>query len=94
MALRDPCSPPSSSREGRGVPLENYLFHVSGPTSLALLEKMAGECLPDATPIGTQVAVHWGDHGGAIKEVRATVERYRYLDLPRNSDVDVSKLST
>ena len=42
--------------------------------------------------LGTEVTVHWGDHGGAIKEVRATVERFPYLDLPRNSTVNVANL--
>ena len=48
----------------------------------------------DATEIGTEVVVHWGDFGGAIKEVRATVERFPYLDLPRNSSIDVAKLTS
>jgi len=47
----------------------------------------------DATDIGTEVIVHWGDHGGTIKEVRATVERFPYLADTRNSDIDVSKLT-
>lgn len=46
----------------------------------------------DATEVGTEVVVHWGDHGGPIKEVHATVERFPYLDLPRNSDIDVTAL--
>jgi len=46
----------------------------------------------DATDIGTEVVVHWGDFGGRIKEVRATVERFPYLASGRNSDIDVSKL--
>ena len=28
---------------------------------------------------GTEVVVKWGDHGGRIKDVRATVARYPYL---------------
>ncbi len=35
--------------------------------------------------IGNKVIVHWGDHGGRIKQVRATVDRYPYLDEPRNN---------
>lgn len=39
--------------------------------------------------IGNEVVVHWGDHGSRIKEIRATVERFPYLDLPRNQDYDL-----
>jgi hypothetical protein len=44
----------------------------------------------DATEIGTEVIVQWGDHGGHIKEIRATVERFPYLSEDRNSDLDVT----
>jgi glycine cleavage system aminomethyltransferase T len=40
--------------------------------------------------LGTEVVVQWGDYGGRIKNVRATVERYPYLIEGRNSDVDVT----
>ncbi|MFJ1667595.1 aminomethyl transferase family protein [Streptomyces bottropensis] len=40
--------------------------------------------------IGTEVVVHWGDHGGRIKPIRATVERFPYLDLASNKDFDLS----
>jgi vanillate/3-O-methylgallate O-demethylase len=40
--------------------------------------------------IGTDVVVQWGDYGGPIKEVRATVERFPYLTEGRNSDVALS----
>ena len=43
--------------------------------------------------IGNEVVVHWGDHGGAIKSIRATVARFPYLTEGRNSDVDVTSLS-
>lgn len=42
--------------------------------------------------IGTPVVVQWGNHGGRIKNVRATVERFPYLDEGRNSRVDVRTL--
>ena len=42
-----------------------------------------------ATEIGTEVVVLWGDHGGPLKEIRATVERFPYLTEQRNSEVDV-----
>lgn len=38
---------------------------------------------------GTEVVVQWGDFGGTLKQVRATVERYPYLDLPRNQTYDL-----
>jgi len=43
-----------------------------------------------ATELGTPVTVLWGDHGGPLKEIRATVERFPYLTENRNSDLDVS----
>jgi len=44
----------------------------------------------DQAEIGNEVVVEWGDYGGRIKQVRAVVERFPYLDIGRNSDVDVS----
>jgi vanillate/3-O-methylgallate O-demethylase len=38
----------------------------------------------DQATIGNEVIVHWGEHGGRIKEVRARVERYPYLTEGRN----------
>jgi hypothetical protein len=34
--------------------------------------------------------VHWGDYGKRIKQIRATVERFPYLDLPRNEKYDLT----
>lgn len=48
----------------------------------------------DQAEIGNEVLVHWGDYGKRIKEIRAVVERYPYLDLPRNENIDVNKLSS
>ncbi|WP_263588023.1 hypothetical protein [Sphingopyxis sp. GC21] len=42
--------------------------------------------------IGNEVTVKWGDHGGPIKEIRATVERFPYLAQGRNNEIDVAKL--
>jgi len=39
---------------------------------------------------GEEVVVIWGDPGTRQKEIRATVTRYPYLDLPRNAEVDVA----
>lgn len=61
--------------------------------SLYYREFLSMGCIDlDASPIGTTVEVQWGDHNGPIKTVRATVERFPYLDLPRNSDVDTTTL--
>jgi vanillate/3-O-methylgallate O-demethylase len=46
----------------------------------------------DCTEIGTEVIVKWGDFGGKIKDVRATVERYPYLELERNQTYDISQV--
>jgi vanillate/3-O-methylgallate O-demethylase len=45
-----------------------------------------------SSKIGTEVIVQWGDYGGKIKNVRATVERFPYLTEGRNSDLDVTSL--
>lgn len=45
----------------------------------------------DQAELGNEVIVHWGDYGKRIKEIHATVERYPYLDLPRNQEIDTSK---
>jgi glycine cleavage system aminomethyltransferase T len=44
----------------------------------------------DQASIGNEVIIHWGDYGKRIKEVKATVERFPYLDLPRNEKYDLS----
>jgi hypothetical protein len=52
--------------------------------------KRCGCLALEAAEIGTEVVVQWGDHGGPIKDVRATVERFPYLTEAHNSDVDVA----
>jgi glycine cleavage system aminomethyltransferase T len=42
-----------------------------------------------AAKLGEEVMVQWGDHGGAIKTIRATVARFPYFTDGRNSDLDV-----
>ena len=42
--------------------------------------------------IGTEVTVRWGDFGAAIKDVRATIARYPYLDLEPNQTYDLSQV--
>lgn len=39
------------------------------------------------TAPGTELIVQWGDHGGRIKDVRATVDRFPLLSEDRNSEV-------
>lgn len=34
--------------------------------------------------------MHWSDYGGRIKQIRATAERFPYVDLTRNKDYDVA----
>src|SRR5262249_8139546 len=61
--------------------------------SPAFREFLSHGCIDiEACSIGNQVVVRWGDHGGAIKDVRATVARFPYLTEGRNSDLDVSAL--
>ena len=56
-------------------------------------EVISHGCLDlDATELGTEVIVQWGDHGGPLKSIRATVARFPYLDQGRNRDVDVATL--
>ena len=45
------------------------------------------------TDIGNEVVVQWGDHGGPIRDVRATVERFPYLAEGRNDAVDTKALT-
>jgi glycine cleavage system aminomethyltransferase T len=40
---------------------------------------------------GTELTVCWGDHGGRIKEVRARVARFPYLDEGRNNAIDLTR---
>jgi vanillate/3-O-methylgallate O-demethylase len=46
----------------------------------------------DQAMIGNEVVIQWGDYGKRIKEVRATVARYPYLDLEPNQTYDLSKI--
>ena len=45
-----------------------------------------------AADVGTELIIRWGDFGGKIKDVRATVARYPYLDLERNETYDLSRV--
>lgn len=39
----------------------------------------------EVADIGSPLEVLWGDHGGTIKPIRATVARFPYLAERRNS---------
>jgi glycine cleavage system aminomethyltransferase T len=59
--------------------------------SYGFREVLSHACLDvDQAEIGNEVVVQWGDHGGRIKDVRATVERFPYLTEGRNDQVDVA----
>jgi len=47
----------------------------------------------EAAEIGNEVVVQWGDHGGPIKDIRATIARFPYLAEGRNSDINVADLA-
>jgi glycine cleavage system aminomethyltransferase T len=47
----------------------------------------------EAARPGNEVIVQWGDHGGAIKDIRAVVARFPYLSEGRNSDLDMAATS-
>ena len=44
----------------------------------------------DQSEIGNDVIIEWGEFGGRIKQVRAKVARYPYLDLVRNEKYNMS----
>ncbi len=57
--------------------------------SLYFREMLSMACIDmSAAQLGNEVEVLWGDHGGAIKPIRATVARFPYLTEGRNSEVD------
>jgi vanillate/3-O-methylgallate O-demethylase len=47
----------------------------------------------DQASIGNEVIVQWGDHGHRIKDVRATVERFPYMQEGRNDQIDLTTLA-
>lgn len=59
--------------------------------STAYREFLSLGCIDiEASRLGEEVVIQWGDHGGAIKSIRAIVARFPYLNEERNSDVDVT----
>ena len=91
-----PTTPPSPA--GGHADMVTRNDQTVGVSSLAVYSYYYREMISHSTmdldeaEIGNEVIVHWGDHGSRIKPIRATVERFPYLDLPRNQDFDVSKV--
>jgi len=92
--LELPCAPQSPAgghadhvtKDGRAVGISSaavYSYYYREVISQCTLD-----C--DQAQLGTEVVIHWGDYGKRIKEVRATVARFPYLDLPRNEHYDLS----
>jgi glycine cleavage system aminomethyltransferase T len=94
-----PTSPPWSEgmnahadhvlRDGRPVGVSSgtiYSYFYRAVLSLGSLDV-------DQAEIGNEVVVQWGDHGGRIKDVRATVERFPYLAEGRNDALDTAALT-
>jgi vanillate/3-O-methylgallate O-demethylase len=89
-----PTSPPWS--EGMNVHADHLLkdgrpVGVSSGTIYSYFYREVlshGSIDADQAEVGNEVVVQWGDHGGRIKDVRATVERFPYLTEGRNNEVD------
>lgn len=76
-------------RDGREVGVSSgtiYSYYFRKVISMATLD------LADAQE-GSELTVLWGDFGGRMKEVRARVARFPYLDQGRNRDVDVATMA-
>lgn len=46
----------------------------------------------ESAQIGNEVIIHWGFPEGPIKQIRATVERFPYLDLVSNKNYDIESI--
>jgi glycine cleavage system aminomethyltransferase T len=94
-----PTSPPWS-QAGQNVHADHVLkdgrsIGVSSGTIYSYYYRQVmsmGSVAVDEAQIGNEVVVQWGDHGGRIKDVRATVERYPFISEDRNSDVNTRTL--
>jgi glycine cleavage system aminomethyltransferase T len=76
------------TRDGREVGVSSgtiYSYYYREVLSMGCVDL-------DVSPIGTDVVVQWGDYGGPIKDIRATVERFPYLTEGRNSDIDAASI--
>jgi glycine cleavage system aminomethyltransferase T len=75
-------------KNGRGVGISSGTIY-----SYYFREVLSMGCIDlDASEIGTEVSVQWGDYGRKIKDVRATVARFPYLNEARNSYLDVATI--
>ncbi|MCC5084158.1 hypothetical protein [Xanthomonas campestris] len=71
-----------------GISSGRIFSHYYGAMlSLALLEI-------DHAALGTEVEVRWGNPGTDQRQIRATVSRFPYFDLPFNKDINVHLLPT
>jgi len=66
----------------------------SGTTYSYYYRQEISQCIIDVdeAELGNEVLVHWGDYGKRIKQVRAKVARYPYIDLVRNENDDLSEV--
>lgn len=62
-----------------------YTLYYQSMISLAVLD-------PQYTALGTEVMVVWGGPGDREKQIRATVDRYPFLDLPLNQKYDIESI--
>jgi len=77
-------------KDGRQVGISSgtiYSYHFREVLSMACIDI-------DLAKVGTEVTVAWGDYGGRIKHVRATVARFPYLTEGRNDAIDLPTLTS
>ena len=75
-------------KDGRQIGISSetiYSYHFREVLSMGCIDL-------EASQIGTELIIQWGDYGGKIKDVRATVGRFPYLTEGRNSDLDVTTM--
>lgn len=67
--------------------------YSSGTIYSYYYRKVISHCTLDIeqAKIGNELIILWGDFGGKMKEVRATVSRYPYLDIEKNQTINVKK---
>lgn len=76
------------TRDGKEIGISSCAIYS------AYYHKTISHCTLDIeqAKLGNEVIIEWGDFGGKIKQVRATVERYPYLDLVRNEKYDTASV--
>lgn len=73
-------------KSGRSVGVSSgtvYSYHFHKVISHGTIDR-------ERAQIGNELVVLWGDHGGRMKEIRATVARFPYLQEGRNQSVDLA----